>query len=306
MKYNYFVTDVFTDRVFQGAQIAVFPKAEGLDRSTMQLIAKEMNLSETVFIFNEGEEDNHFRLVTFTPTEELAFAGHTLVAASWVLTSTKALVLNEKHTPIVFEQNTGPTQVHVTTEDEEPKLVQFSIDVTAKIDRFVPTEQELADILSLDLADLESSKYNPLMVFCGKNYLVVPVKNHQAVRKARFNYSAWSGTSAPSTYAREIILMTTTSGVDMADFHTRILGPEIGHTEDPPIGTVMPAFTYFLSQHEHIAKGTLVFSVDRGIETTRRSKLSIEMDNKSNNELSIRVGGPAVMVAEGTLTIPSA
>lgn len=305
MEYKYFIADVFTDRIFQGAQIAVFPQAEGLERHTMQLIAKEMNLSETVFIFNEGDADNHYRLITFTPNKELDFGGHTLVAAAWVLTSIKDLKLEDEHTPIIFEQNSGPSQVHITTENEQPKLVQFSMSVTATADRFVPTDKELAEILSLELDDLESKQYDPLLVFYGRNYLVIPVKNHQAVRKARFNYAAWSSSSAPATLAREIILMTPTSGVNMADFHARIMGPEIGHTEDPPIGTTMPVFTSYLCQHEHIAKGTLLFSVDRGVESTRRSQLNIEMDNKPNNELVIRVGGPAVLAAEGTINLPN-
>lgn len=304
MQYKYFITDVFTDRIFQGAQIAVFPQAEGLDRPTMQLIAKEMNLSETVFIINEGDADNHYRLITFTPTKELDFAGHTLVAAAWVLASINALQLEAEHTPIIFEQNSGPSRVHITTENGEPRLAQFSMDVVATADRFVPTDRELADILSLELDDLAHKLYEPLMIFCGRNYLVIPVINHQAVRKARFNYKAWSSSSAPSTLARDIILMTPTAGISMSDFHTRIMGPDIGHVEDPPIGTTMPVFTAYLCQHEHIAKGTQIFTVDRGVESTRRSQINIEMDNKLNNELVIRVGGPAVMVAEGQINLP--
>ena len=304
MQYKYYITDVFADRIFQGAQIAVFPQADGLDKHTMQLIAREMNLSETVFLFKNSETENQFRLYIFTPSKELDFAGHTLIASSWVLASIKALSLTEQHTPVTFEQNSGAITVHITTENEVPKLAQFSMNVVATADRFVPTDKELCDILSLEADELQNSLYEPLIIFSGRNYLVVPVKNHQAVRKARFNYKEWSSSSAPSTLATEIILMTQTSGLNMADFHTRILGPEIAHNEDPPIGTTMPVFTAYLCQHKHIAKGTLIFSVDRGVESTRRSQLSIEMDNKLNGELVIRVGGPAILVAECQLTIP--
>ncbi len=301
MNYKYNIVDVFTDRIFQGAQIAVFPKAEGLNKDTMQRIAKEMNLSETVFVFDE-EENNHYRLRTFSPQQELEFGGHPMIAAAWVLTINGDLKLSGEHTPIIFEQNTGPIDVHVTTDDGQPRLVQFTMPVTATVDRFVPTDRELAAILSLETTELENKKFDPMLVSCGKNYLIIPVNNYQTVRKARFNFDAWSGSSAPATLAREILLITPTSGAGMSDFHARIVGPDIGQAEDPPIGTAMPAFTAYLCQHQHISKGTHVFSIDRGMESTRRSELNIEMDNKED-ELVIRVGGPAVLVAEGQINL---
>ena len=302
MNYKYYIADVFTDRIFQGAQIAVFPKAEGLNKDTMQRIAKEMNLSETVFVFDE-EGANHFRLRTFSPKQELEFGGHPMIAAAWVLTSNGDLQLSGEHTPLVFEQNTGPINVYVTTEDGQPKLVQFTMPVSATVDRFVPTDKELAAILSLDTAELENKKFDPMLISCGKNYLIIPVNIYQTVRKARFNFNAWSGSSAPSTLAREILLVTPTSGAGMSDFHARMVGPDISQAEDPPIGTALPAFTAYLCQHKHISKGTYVFSIDRGMESTRRSELNIEMDNKPDNELVIRVGGPAILVAEGQINL---
>lgn len=304
MDYKYYIADVFTNRIFQGAQIAVFPNAKGLEKDMMQRIAKEMNLSETVFVFNENDQENHFYLRTFTPQQELEFGGHPLIATAWVLAKNGDLNLTGEHTPVVFDQNTGSINVHVTTDDGELKLVQFTMPVSAMVDRFVPTDNELAAILSLEISDLESKQLIPMLVSCGKNYLVVPVSNYQTVRKARFNFNAWSGSSAPATLAREILLVTPTSGANMSDFHARIVGPDIGQAEDPPIGTAMPAFTAYLCQHQHITKGTYVFSIDRGTESSRRSELSIEMDNKSENDLVIRVGGPAVLVAEGHINLP--
>ncbi len=303
MQYNYSIADVFTDEIFQGAQIAVFPKAEGLNRDTMQRIAKELNLSETVFVFGEDGGDNHFRLRTFSPQEELEFGGHPMIATAWVLTSNGSLKQTGKHTPAVFEQNTGPVDVFVTTEEGQPKLVQFTMAVDATVDRFVPTDRELASILSLEPSELGSKDLYPMLVSCGRNYLIVPVPSYQTVRKARFNFNAWSSSSAPATLAREILLVTPTTGADKADFHARILGPDIAHTEDPPIGTAMPAFTAWLCQHEQIKPGTHTFTIDRGMRSTRRSELNIEMDNKPGG-MVVRVGGPAVLVAEGRIMLP--
>ena len=303
MNYQYYIADVFTDRIFQGAQIAVFPHAQGLSKDTMQRIAKEMNLSETVFIFNNNGTENHYQIRTFSPQKELDFSGHPMIAAAWVLASIGDLKLTEKHTSLVFEQSTGTVESYVTADDGQPTLIQFTLPVNATIDRFVPTDKELAQILSLDVDELENKQFNPLLVSCDKNYLVIPIRTYPSVRKARFNFKAWSSSSAPSTLSKELLLVTATHGVDKSNFHGRIVGPDIGQTEDPPIGSAMPAFAAYLCEHEQIKQGTHIFTIDRGMESTRKSQLSIEMDNKPDS-LVVRVGGPAVLVSQGQMTIP--
>ncbi|MBF8270315.1 MAG: PhzF family phenazine biosynthesis protein [Gammaproteobacteria bacterium] len=89
-----------------------------------------------------------------------------------------------------------------------------------------------------------------------------------------------------------------------SNFHARLVGPNIGMHEDPPIGSAMAAFTGYLCAHEHIKQGTHTFVIDRGNVTTRRSVLNIEMDHKGEEELTIRVGGPAVMVSAGSMDLP--
>lgn len=88
-----------------------------------------------------------------------------------------------------------------------------------------------------------------------------------------------------------------------ADFNVRLLGPCIGLHDDPPVGSAMLAFCSDLCSFEHTQKGTHVFSVDRGDDKNRRSVISLEMDNKREESLTIRMGGHAVLVAEGTLQV---
>jgi trans-2,3-dihydro-3-hydroxyanthranilate isomerase len=74
--------------------------------------------------------------------------------------------------------------------------------------------------------------------------------------------------------------------------------------EDPPVGNAMPAFASYLCSFDFMQKGTYTFAVDRGDESSRRSVLNLEMDHKGSDTLTIRVGGAAVMVAEGMMNIP--
>ena len=303
MLYKYYITDVFTTRMFDGAQIAVFPHADGLDARQMQLIAREMNLSETAFVFSPNGS-NTWRVRVFSPHAEINFAGHPVIATAYTLAETGTVKLNGKYTDIVLEENIGPIDVTITHDGGTTKLVQFTMKSQPSIDRFVPQEDQLAEILSLQEKDIEKIKYHTLLVSCDQPYLIVPLRSYQRVRDAKFNFSAWSQSSAPSSLAREMLLFSAQSDAPSSNFHGRLVGPEIGFNEDPPIGSAMPAFTGYLCAHEHIKKGTHTFVIDRGTSQTRKSVLTVEMDKNENKENVIRVGGPAVMVSEGSITLP--
>lgn len=303
MKYRYYVADVFTQQVFNGAQIAVFPHADGLKIENMRLIARELNLSETVFIFRRRNEAHRWRMRIFSPHEEIDFAGHPIIAAGYVLGLSGELVLSEPITRIVLEQNAGDIEANISGIDGKPSFVQFSRKVKPLVDYFAPSDEELVEFLGISQPELDHKKYAPRLVSCGFPYLVVPVWNYQSVRKARFNYEAWSQSAAPQTAAQEILLFAPKTPYADADFNVRLLGPRIGLYEDPPVGSAMPAFCSYLCSFDHTQKGTHAFSVDRGDANSRRSVLNLEMDNKREEYLTVRIGGQAVLVAEGSLNL---
>lgn len=304
MKYNYYIADVFTKQIFNGAQIAVFPNAEGLSKEQMQLVARELNLSETVFVFHPDKHITNRVMRIFSPQAEIDFAGHPIIAAAFVLASCGDIQLTAAITPMVFEQNTGPVKVNISAENDQPSFVQFTRKVTSIIDRFAPSDDELASFLSIQPSELDHKKYATRLVSCGVPYLIVPVWRYESVRKAKFNYAAWSQSSAPQTAAQEILLFAPKTPFADADFNARLLGPRIGMHEDPPVGNAMPAFASYLCSFDFMKKGTYTFAVDRGEPDNRRSVLNLEMDHKGEYTLTIRVGGAAVMVAEGVMTIP--
>jgi trans-2,3-dihydro-3-hydroxyanthranilate isomerase len=304
MKYNYYIADVFTKQVFNGAQIAVFPVAEGLNTEQMQLVARELNLTETVFVFHPNKERLTRVMRIFSPTHEINFAGHPIIATAFVLASCGEITLAEKITPLVFEQNTGAVEINISAENGQPTFVQFTRKVASSIDRFTPPDEELASFLSLQVSELDHKKYAPRLVFSDIPYLIIPVWKYESVRNAKFNYAAWNQSSAPQTSAQEVLLFSPKTPFSDADFNVRLFGSRIGIHDDPPVGSAMPAFASYLCSFEFMQKGTYTFAVDRGDEKTRRSVLNLEMDYKSDDLLTIRVGGNAVMVAEGTMNIP--
>jgi trans-2,3-dihydro-3-hydroxyanthranilate isomerase len=304
MKYSYYIADVFTQRIFNGAQIAVFPHADGLEAETMAKIARELNLSETVFIFHHPEQANRRRMRIFSPLAELDFGGHPVIAAGYVLGICGDIELSTSVTPVIFEQNAGAIEANISSTNGQPSFVQFSRTVKPLVDHFAPSDGELAQFLSIAQSELDHKKYSPRLVSCGFPYLVVPVWNYDTVRRARFNYAAWSQSIAPQTAAQEIMLFAPKSPNPDADFNVRLLGPRIGIHQDPPVGSAMPALCAYLCSFDHTQKGTHAFSVERGDDKTRRSVISLEMDNKREESLNIRIGGYAVLVAEGCIQLP--
>lgn len=304
MKFNYYIADVFTNQIFSGAQIAVFPRADLLNQAQMQLIARELNLSETVFIKYRNEPIITRRMRIFTPKGEVNFAGHPIIAAAYVLASIGNITLNDGFTSVIFEQNCGPIKTTITSHNGVPSFVQFTNTVAPIVDYFSPPNGELANFLSIPESQIDYKKYSARLVSCGFPYLVVPVFNYETVRKARFNYQAWSQSIAPQTAAQEILLFSAKNPFQDANFNVRLLGPNIGAQEDPPIGSAMPAFAGYLCSFDHMQKGTYTFAVDRGDDKNRRSLINLEMDNKRTTALTIRIGGEAVMVAEGVMTVP--
>jgi trans-2,3-dihydro-3-hydroxyanthranilate isomerase len=303
MKQRFYTANAFTNTRFQGAQIAVFPQAECLTTNQMQEIAGELNLSETVFICSEEETPRTKRLRIFSPMGETEFAGHPILAAAAVLAEDGSIPIENGICDLVFEQNSGPIDVRIQTSPGEAIFVQFDLQVKPVVDHFVPRNEEIAEFLSLEPAEVEHPRFHPLMVACDRPYLIVPLRSYEAVRRAAFNYQAWNHSSAPTILADEVLLVASQAADPAIDFHGRLMGPGIGVLEDPPIGSSMPAFAAYLCAHEQTARGTHAFSIERGTTDARVSILSVEMDHLGASELNLRVGGPAVVVCEGVMNL---
>ena len=300
MSFTYYTADVFTETVFQGAQIAVFPAATGMSDEQMLLIARELNLSESVFV-SPGAQDNHFKLRTFSPLKEISFAGHPVLATAKALLEDGLITLADGRASVCFQQKAGDLSVNIEQREGEPLFVQFSLSSNPVVDRYTPRASELAALLSIDESDIDTHTFQTRLVSITQPYLILPLASQAAVCKARFDMKAWSQSSAPAMAAQEILVFSNKTDNDDCDFHARLLGPSIGVHEDPPIGSAMPCFTGYLGSHDAIREGTYTFVIDRGTTETRRSVLSIEMDNHADKATALRVGGNVVLVSKNTL-----
>lgn len=307
MIYNYYTADVFTDQPFHGVPLPVFTDSTGLSQAQMQKISGELNASNTVFIL-PTEKDNVFIIKVFAKLEEVATSTHSILAASFVLANTGNVPLEDRHTLISltsdFTDSSQTVDTYVSKNSEnKASLVQQTYNTHAAVDYYTPTKEELAAMLSLTPADIGFDHYRPIIVSCGVPYLIVPIMSYTAIREAKFNEAAWSNSSAPSSLAQEILLFANNTDDNAADFHARLLGPAIAHHEDPPIGGAIAAFANNICSHEHIQAGTHIFAIQRGANDARKSFFYIEMDNNQSKDLTIRVGGNAVLMSEASIEI---
>ena len=302
MAYRYCTADVFTDTMFGGNQLAVLPDARGLSDAQMQSITREFNFSETVFVFPPDDPAHTKRLRIFTPAQEVPFAGHPTVGSAFVLASIGEIPLTGAETKIVFEEGVGPVPVTIRAKGKEPVFAQLSVAKLPEAGPQTPTRTTLAEILSLDPVDIPGGTTPPQALSCGIPFLIVPLRNRDAVARARVKLDRWEEVLKPF-WAPEILVFSKDAEHEGHDIRARMFAPGLSVPEDPATGSACATLAGYLAQRDARTDGTLRWVVEQGFEMGRPSILEIEADKLFGSVTAIRVGGASVMVAEGTLRI---
>jgi trans-2,3-dihydro-3-hydroxyanthranilate isomerase len=303
MRHRFLTADVFTDQIFGGNQLAVFPDGRGLETGQMQRTAREFNFSETVFVLPPDSPTHTRRLRIFTPQEEIPFAGHPTIGTAFVLASIGDLRLEEEWTRIVFEEGAGPVPVRIRAPGGRPVFSQLVAPRPPEFGPPPPARADLAAMLSLDPVDLLDEPQGPQGVSCGLPFLLIPLVNRDAVQRARVRIDVWEKVLALywSPHAYVFAFDAERPGHDL---RARMFGPAVGVVEDPATGSAATALGGYLGVRDRLRDGTLRFVVEQGFEMGRPSILEIEVDKKKGAISEIRVGGASVLVSEGTMEIP--
>jgi len=303
MRYHFRTVDVFTDRLFGGNPLAVFPDARGLTDKDMQRVAREFNLSETVFVFPPRDANHTRQLRIYTPTVEILFAGHPTVGCAYVLAAIGEIPLTVDITPIVFEEQIGLVKVWIKARDGQPVFAQLAV---AKLPEFgpePPTLNDLARLLSLESADLLSASWTPRAVSCGVPFLCIPVRNRDALRRAQLRLDVLP-TVLGTYWTQSVYVFSADPELSGSDWRVRMFAPSLGVAEDPATGAAAAAFAGYLADHTEADTGTLRWVIEQGFEMERPSLLEAEADKVDGKITAIRVGGNAVMISEGWMEIP--
>lgn len=303
MRYRFVTADVFTDRVFGGNPLAVLPDAQGLAGAQMQAVAREFNLSETVFVLPPDDPAHTKKIRIFTPAQEIPFAGHPTVGSALVLAAERAFELTGESTQITFEEQAGPVPVTIRTPAGGPPFAQLTAPVAPEV-RAAPPADAIAAMLSLTPADLRTAAGLPAFVSCGFPLLIVELADTDALGRARLDPALWQRL-LEGAWSREVYLVSRSASDPAADFQVRMFAPAAGITEDPATGGAAAALAGWLGLREAPANGTARHLIVQGIEIGRPSRLEIEIEKRAGALAAVRVGGSAVLVSEGTIEVPA-
>ncbi len=300
--YRFLTADVFTERIFSGNPLAVFPDAGGLDKARMQRIAAELNLSETVFVLPPDDAVHAARLRIFTPGVELPFAGHPTLGAAIMLARIGAIPVANGDTSVVFEEDVGPVPVMIRTTDGQPTFARLTAPKLPERGPAPPGRDRIAELLALSTDEIRDGAPRPAAWSAGVPFLFVPLRDEDAVSRVRFDVARWSGLLA-SWWAPHVFVLAL--GADRSSVRARMFAPAMGIAEDPATGGAAVALAGLLAELEGPADGERRWTITQGVEMGRPSTIHVEADLVGGALTEVRVGGAAVFVSEGSMHVPA-
>lgn len=315
MDYAYHILDVFTDTPFTGNPLAVFPRAQGMSDAQMQTVARELNLSETVFLLPPETPRGTARVRIFTPGREVPFAGHPTIGAALFLGRAKGL---EGERVLVLEEGVGPVSVRIWTKAGQPARAEL---VAAQSPVEWPVADTLApgargdlarmvglspDRIGMDGGVLGAPRpLEPAFASVGLAFLILPVRDRASAEAALLDSAVWARVLPEGAPSRMVYLVAPCerdgAGGEAVDLHVRMFGPDVGVPEDPATGSAAAALGGYLGSR--LPDGVHRWHIEQGVEMGRPSRIRLTVEVGDGQATEVRVAGGAVEVARGTMTV---
>lgn len=284
--YRYRLVDVFTQDQFQGNQLAVFVDARGLDDASMQLIARELNLPESTFVFPPSMADCVADVRIFTPAKEMRFAGHPTLGTAFILRDEGLLPSSVRH--FQLQEKVGPVPVRIGDEAGEPLWLR-----TPKIEWFESYDPELcAKALGLDIKDL-AVDIRPQRLSAGNPTLFIPLRTAELVDRAWLSQDGMRILRGEEAEPFCVLIFAATP----MGAYSRMFAPDYGIPEDPATGSATGPLAAYMVKHELVSGGRFVS--EQGVKMGRRSLLHVVIHE--NGEID--VGGHISPIGDGRLQL---
>ena len=295
--FHFHTLDVFTTDKYGGNPLAVVLDADALTTEAMQVIAREFNLSETIFVRTPADPAHTASVRIFFPTAEIPFAGHPTVGCAILLAQMQHPGEADFETEITLEEVAGLVPVTVTRKNGLTKA-QFQAPVVPH-----PVEPQrialelIANAVNLPTDAIGFHRHQPAVHAGGPSFLFVPVINQSALERVKPIEPYWSemcgyaGTGGVYVYRQD--------GED--GFRARMLAPTDGIPEDPATGSASAILASQLMQAGVLADGTSHIGLRQGLEMGRPSDLWLEIDVVDQAIAAVRVSGYGVRMSHGVL-----
>ena len=295
MSRHYFTLDVFTNSPLSGNQLAVVLESDGLDDKTMQSIARELNLSETVFVSPPEDSSNRARVRIFTPMRELPFAGHPTIGTAVLLANLDGLADGSE---LVLEENVGLVPCVVSDGNAKFSLPKLPVRTEAEMDKAL-----LAAVLGLSPEQIGLEGHTYAACDAGVPFPQLPLANVEALEAIALNPNLLTEYNVSRGLEDEIVVYTKGGKAADADYQLRMFAPAMGIPEDPATGSAVAGFAGQILACDKPEDGDHTFIIDQGIEMGRPSRIELGMQVQNGELKSATIAGDAVIVSEGKLFV---
>ncbi|WP_299816829.1 PhzF family phenazine biosynthesis protein [uncultured Jannaschia sp.] len=280
---RFHVWDVFTDTPFTGNPLAIVEGAGELATGQMQIIARQFNLSETIFLMPPRDPAHTAQARVFFPTAEIPFAGHPTIGAALFLAARDGL------SDVVLEEEAGRVPVRIDGNRAQFTAPVLPVPLGGPVDPALAAE-------ALGLSRDAIGPHAPAAFAGGPAFLYIPVRDRDRLLRARPQEPAWSALMARV-------------GVEAAwlydpDLNARMFSPTVGIPEDPATGSASAILAAQLLANGALPEGTTRHTIRQGEDMGRPSEIGFEADVTEGRITAIRISGGAVPVAEGRIRVP--
>lgn len=317
--------DAFTTKPFSGNPAGVITEADGVTIETMQKIASEMNLSETVYVTMPESDDTMFRLRFFTPSEEVDMSGHATVAVCYALIEEGRIPLGDGVTRIFFGTNIGsmPIDIHFTPaehrttsgDDHEKGISLFvkgkdigtleKIMMHQPIKDYTPSSipvERIASILGIDEGEIRGTGLPLEIVSAGLDQLMIPVQHKETILNMHPDLIKLGLLNRANNIHTNHIFTLDTFHEECVTY-ARHFAPAVGLWEDPGTGTAAAGLGTYLLRHGVITHGAMV--MEQGKEIDGFTRILVDIDVSGDECHSARVGGVAITSLTRTIELAS-
>ena len=288
--YRYQVVDVFTETPLEGNPLAVFPDAAELDARTMQRIARELSLSETVFIVPSRRLDCVARLRIFTPTREMDFAGHPTIGSAYLLMQLGHVRADADSFSV--EENVGA--IPIAVDRKEHSMLWLRTPPVSD----GPTIERTEAAALLGLAPDELTDAAPQILSAGNPTLFIALNSKSAVDKVSLDAAKWAAIRRcyhPDPMCA-FVFAPTGEGA-----YSRMFAPDYAMPEDPATGSSTGPLAFYMMRHGMTpARAGSRFVSEQGVRMGRRSMLHVRVHGDNGTD-GVDVGGFVTNVIDGEI-----
>lgn len=294
----YALLDVFTTTPLAGNPLAIVSNAGDLDDAHMQAIAKEFNLSETVFITQPLDSYNHATIRIFTPVYEMPFAGHPIVGTACYLAVLAETEGNPG--PITLNVPLGAVPCDITRDASGHVAARLTAPQSPQQLDLISDTATMAAALNIAEKDIGFDGFAPTHFDAGVSYTCVPVASRDALARAKPVMAHWTDAFGSHSH-NDAYVFTSDTDDPACDYSVRMFAPMGGAVEDPATGSAAVAFAGVLADQLPPTAQRQSLLLEQGNDMGRPSRIQLGFDVGDKIATNITIGGSSMLLIEGEL-----